>query len=170
MDWQSQLIATYIKICSVWNTNLFASAQRMSNHQVYSITDEEIMAIYIFGVMRKQFTVKNIFQYAKDHLQEWFPTLGGYDAFLHRLNFLSECFVSLCNQLSRDLNNCSSERIFMVMDSLPIVLANNKRSSSAKVAPEIASKGYCASKDMYYYGVKLHTIGHQRLGSINFCQ
>ncbi len=45
--------------------------------------------------------------------------------FLHRLNFLSDCFVSLCSQLRKDLNNFSSERIFMVMDSLSIVLANN---------------------------------------------
>ena len=41
---------------------------------------------------------------------------------------------------------------------MPIVVAGAKRSGRAKVASELCSKGYCASKDMWYYGVKLHTF------------
>ena len=46
-----------------------------------------------------------------------------------------------------------------VIDTLPIIVANNKRSSTAKVAKELCSKGFCSSKNMYYYGVKLNTLG-----------
>jgi hypothetical protein len=42
------------------------------------------------------------------------------------------------------------------------VLAGPKRSNQAKVAPEIANKGYCATKSPFYYGVKLHVIGSSR--------
>jgi hypothetical protein len=45
-----------------------------------------------------------------------------------------------------------------VIDSLPIVVANGKRSGKAKVANEMCNKGYCASKDMWYYGIKLHIL------------
>ncbi len=36
-----------------------------------------------------------------------------------------------------------------LIDSMPIVLASAKRSSNAKVANELANKGYCGSKDEY---------------------
>ena len=45
-----------------------------------------------------------------------------------------------------------------IIDSMPIILAGAKRSGRAKVAGDHCSKCYCASKDMWYYGVKLHTV------------
>ena len=49
---------------------------------------------------------------------------------------------------------------------MPILVASSKRSSSACVAKDICGKGYCSSKDMYYYGLKLHLIGFVRPGTI----
>ena len=49
---------------------------------------------------------------------------------------------------------------------MPIILANAKRSSSAKVADQFANKGYCSSKGMYYYGVKIHILGLKREGTL----
>ena len=54
----------------------------------------------------------------------------------------------------------------MLIDSLPIVLAKNSRSSKANVARELADKGYYSSKKMCYYGVKLHVIGTVRTGTL----
>ena len=34
------------------------------------------------------------------------------------------------------------------------------------MAPELANKGYCASKGEYYYGVKLHVLGLRRPGTL----
>jgi hypothetical protein len=45
-----------------------------------------------------------------------------------------------------------------VIDSIPIVVAGGKRSGKAKTADKLCNKGYCASKDMYYYGIKLHIL------------
>lgn len=45
-------------------------------------------------------------------------------------------------------------------------MASEKRSGTAKVAPHLANKGYCASKQMYYYGVKLHVLGLRREGTM----
>ena len=56
--------------------------------------------------------------------------------------------------------------IYRIIDSFPIILAKSKRSQKAKVAPELADKGYCASRGEYYYGVKVHVIGSSRIGSI----
>jgi len=49
---------------------------------------------------------------------------------------------------------------------MPIIVANEKRSGSAKAAGEICNKGYCASKKMYYYGVKVHAIAQKQYGTL----
>lgn len=49
-----------------------------------------------------------------------------------------------------------------LIDSIPIVLAKQRRSSRAKVAPEMCSKGDCDTKQMYFYGVWIHALGESR--------
>jgi hypothetical protein len=53
-----------------------------------------------------------------------------------------------------------------LLDSMPIMIAKAKRSAKAKVARHFANKGYCASKDIYYYGAKLHILGLKRQGTL----
>ena len=47
-------------------------------------------------------------------------------------------------------------------DSFPVMLANSKRSGTAKVAPQLADKGHCASKNTYFHGVKVHFLAARR--------
>ena len=50
---------------------------------------------------------------------------------------------------------------------MPIIMAQHGRRFHAKVAPEIATKnGYCATKKLYYYGVKLHAVASREKGSL----
>lgn len=51
-----------------------------------------------------------------------------------------------------------------LIDSLQIMLA--KYPDRGKVAPIIASKGYCDAKSQYYHGVKLHCFGKDRFEQI----
>ena len=53
-----------------------------------------------------------------------------------------------------------------VIDSMPIMLAVRGRSVQAKVAGEIAAQSYCASKDIYYHGVKMHILARKRYGRL----
>ena len=45
-------------------------------------------------------------------------------------------------------------------------MAKEKRSFQATVAPQIADKGYCSSKDTFYHGVKLHVVAQKRPGTM----
>lgn len=47
---------------------------------------------------------------------------------------------------------------------MPIITCSGKR--SGKVAREITNKGYCSTKGMYYYGLKLHLLGFRRIGKL----
>jgi hypothetical protein len=49
-----------------------------------------------------------------------------------------------------------------IIDSLPIMVANERRSGPGKTASEICNKGYCTSKNMWYYGVKLHSLSQKQ--------
>ncbi len=52
------------------------------------------------------------------------------------------------------------------MDSIPIRRAPAKRSSRARVAPNWANKGYCASQGEYDYGVKVHLLALHHPGTL----
>ncbi|MBN2763342.1 MAG: transposase [Bacteroidales bacterium] len=47
-----------------------------------------------------------------------------------------------------------------LIDSLPIITCSGKRVPS--VARELTDKGYCSTKSMYYFGLKLHTLAYHR--------
>ncbi len=61
--------------------------------------------------------------------------------------------------------DCDS--IISIVDSMPIVTCKGKN-REGKVATEITSKGYCSTKNMYYYGMKLHMVGQRREGTLPF--
>ena len=83
-----------------------------------------------------------------------------------RINRLSEAFRILSEILLSE--NCPPDRDLntSVMDSLPIITCSGKRSPS--VAKEITDKGYCSSKSMYYYGLKLHALAFHRPDHLPF--
>ncbi len=163
MAWQLRLIELYIKVSDLWEQGVWTSVQRFSNHDTYPLSDQEAVAIYIFGVMNGHFNVKSIYNFTDKFLNGWFPNLGKYESYLHRINKISASFIAIIDYLVEDLEQLfpidSSRKL---LDSMPIMMANNQRSSSAKVALEIADKGYCDTKKTYYHGVKLHMIGNDR--------
>ena len=50
---------------------------------------------------------------------------------------------------------------------MPIITCAGKN-KVGKVATEITSKGYCSTKNMYYFGIKLHAVAFRRKGTIPF--
>jgi hypothetical protein len=55
-------------------------------------------------------------------------------------------------------------KTYSVLDSMPIITCSGKR--DGKVAPELTDKGYCATKSMYYYGMKLDALGFCNSGRL----
>lgn len=131
----------------------------MSNNFTPEFTDEEVLTIYLFGIAQNLSKVKHIYQYIKTHLMDWFPQLPSYQAFDKRLNNLHSVFELLIDSIDQSAMKGIIFKSEKVVDSMPIIVANNKRSSTARVANEICSKGFCSSKNMYYYGTKLHILG-----------
>jgi hypothetical protein len=156
-----QLIELYCAICHHYNTTLVWEAQRQSNNFCPEFTDEECITIYLWGIIQQKFEVKAIYKFINDFYSQWFPKLPSYQAFNKRICYLADAFKILADIFLRDIGVNPEIKTYMI-DSMPIIVAGAKRSSSAKVASEICNKGYCASKGLYYYGVKLHMLSQSQ--------
>jgi hypothetical protein len=159
MTWKENLIKLYFYICEDKDVQRYLSGMRMSNNQTLAFTDEEVMTVYIFGIIQRYSKVKHIYNYTKSHLADWFPLLPSYQAFDDRLNKLHCCFEVLVQSIDLKALQELEFKNEKVIDSVPIIVTGKSRSSSAKVAGQLCNKGYCSSKQMYYYGLKLHVAG-----------
>jgi len=165
MDWQDQLIQIFMFIDDIYESHLSFHTQRLNKNVAsmqLSFSDSEAMTIYIYGILRKNKDVKSIYHYAKDHLIEWFPNLPSYQKFNERLNRLIGGFIELVAILATHLKLPEwlkgQHRLDAVIDSFPIIMAKRSRADNAKIAKEIADKGYCATKKLWYHGLKLHHL------------
>jgi hypothetical protein len=156
-----QLIQLYCTVCRHYNTTLAAEAQRLSNNFRPKFTDEECITIYLFGIVEGKFEVKAVYEFIKYYWSEWFPELPSYQKFNKRINTLASVFQILCGLLMTE-RNVDDSITAHVLDSMPIVVAKQKRSSNASAAKGLCDKGYCSTKGMYYYGVKLHALGQKQ--------
>ena len=104
---------------------------------------------------------------ATARLSSWFPKLPSYQTFNARLNMLSEAFRLLVEIMIQSFRPKDCDSLVSIVDSMPIVTCKGKN-REGKVATEITSKGYCSTKNMYYYGLKLHMVGQRREGTIPF--
>ena len=157
MEIQTKLIKLYCAVCYHYDNILVVHAQRQSNNFRPKFTDKECITTYIRGIANRKFEVKACYEFIRDYYGEWFPDLPSYQAYNNRICYLADSFKALADVLLRGLR-LDSEHCDFVNDSMPIVVAGSNRSGRARVADEICNKGYCASKDMWYYGVKFHTV------------
>jgi len=162
-----KLIKIYFQVCEKYENELKFSCMRFSNNDEPEFTDQEAMTIYLFCVNQEQrMKIKQIHSFANDYLRSWFPMLLSYAAFDNRLNRLSEAFKQLAGSLLTEFKPSTCSDYESVLDSLPIITCSGKR--TGKVAPEITDKGYCSTKSMYYFGLKLHALAFKHPNKLPF--
>jgi hypothetical protein len=161
------LTAMYLYLCDLYDSELRFACERFSNNGKPEFSDEELITVYLFVMHSEQrFKVKQIHQFAKDYLSSWFPKLPSYVAFNTRLNRLSEAFKCLSIRLLEANLPIDCSPTINVLDSMPIITCSGKR--HGKVAKELTDKTYCATKGIWYYGLKLHVLGFQRPNKLPF--
>ncbi len=163
-DKDHKLIRIYLIICEYFE-ELQYYCERFSNNNDPKFTDQEIMTIYLYVLHHQELTkVKHIHRFADEYLRDWFPELGSYQAFNKRLNRLDGAFNRLVELLLE--NHAPDDCLFdqSLLDSMPIITCSGKR--QGKVATELTDKGYCSTKGIYYYGMKLHALGFRRKGTL----
>jgi len=166
-DKAHKLIQIYCHVCDKFDEDFQYTVQRFSNNDKPEFTDQEIMTIYLFVVSQeKRFQVKQIHTFALEYLTSWFPKLPNYKAFNNRLNRLVEPFRLLGESLVKENKPRDCDDNICLLDSMPIITCSGKR--KGKVAPELTDKGFCSTKSLYFYGLRLHSLGFRRLKQMPF--
>ena len=124
-----------------------------------------VQSVHLRGIANEKHDTKAVHEFIVDYWSEWFPALPKYESYVKRVNNLSPAFRVL-TQLLMNEQELDATVLEHIIDSLPIMVANSRRSGSAKVAPEMCDKGYCSSKNMWYYGVKLHSLSQKQYRSL----
>ena len=156
-----QLIKLYCTVCRHYYSIITRDVQRLSNNFCPEFSDEEAITIYLWGIANQKYEAKAGYNFIKDYYEGWFPKLPKYQNYNRRICNLADVFRGIC-ELMLSEREISHDIFTYLLDSMPIVVAASRRSGSAKSASEICDKGYCASKDMYYYGFKLHSLNQKQ--------
>ena len=160
---QIKLYALNRRVRKFYYTTEPACCQRLSNNSEPQFTDIQATVIYLYGINLGFKTKLSVYNFAKEHLLRYCEHLPTYKQFCLRVNRLAPVFAELCNL---DLSKKPKTSKTHLADSMPVVVAKGSRSERAKTADELCDKGYCASKKMWYYGVKIHVLAEEREHSI----
>jgi len=159
---ENQLIQLYLFVCQIYDTRSTTCFQRASNNSKPDFTDQELVCIWFFGHLNEKFQKKQIYNFILDYWADWFPLLPSYQTFCYRLNLLEQTFQSIGAELFAHCRAEQTPELDHLIDSFPVMLAQNGHAYSAKVAREVADVGYCAAKKTYFHGVRLHVIAGKR--------
>ena len=162
-----QLIQLYLLACELYDKGRAAGFQRTSNNaQPGGITDQELLAIYWFCHLHQRFEKKAMHAFIRDYWLEYFPKLPAYQTFVARLNQLEPTFQAIGALLQARLSAPTVAEFDQLLDSMPIALARGGHAYTARVARATADVGYCASKKLFFHGVKLHAVATRRSGQL----
>ena len=163
---ENQLIELYLLACHIYDTRSATCFQRLSNNSKPEFTDQELVTIYLFGHLQGLFEKKAIHRLIDKYWRHYFPQLPSYQTFNARLNQLEQTFQTIGGYLQQMLEENREPEIDRIIDSLPVMLAQGGHAYTARVARDVADRGYCASKKLYFHGVRLHTIAMRRSGTL----
>lgn len=166
---QLNLIQTYSWVCDMFGKNPQWNYIRLSNHnQPTKFTDQEAITIYLFvGRFQKYSQITDIHAFAYHYLLDWFPNLTSYQKFNNRLNVIYPIFYDMALDIISNNIPENAQINTLLLDSMPIVTCKG-RNRVAKVARECTDKGFCSTKNMFYYGLKLHLLALRRNGTLPF--
>lgn len=152
------LISLYCTICQCNDTRFLAKLQHRSNNKSAQFTDMELITVYLWGQGTGLSTRKDIYNFTKTYLLDWFPKLPSYQAFCRRLNRLAEAFAALAEiWTEKKLATIENSNCYL-LDSCPITVATGSRSNYSKTAREICNLTRNSTKNQWYHGVKLHAF------------
>lgn len=163
---KNQLIQIYLLVCHIYDNQSCLKYQRDSNFKPV-FTDEELMTVYLFGQFNEKFNHRQIHQFISEYWLEWFPNLPSYQAFNRRLNLLTDSFQVLFAYLLENVRRHQpAQSLDYLIDSLPVMLAVGTRARRGRIAPEVAKTGFCATKQINFHGVRLHSISNRQAGAL----
>lgn len=118
-----------------------------------ALSDEEVITMEICGEFFKHSTDKDLFNYFKAHYGDWFPNLKDRTLFVRQAANLWQFKALIQQQIVKQADQLFAD--LQVIDTLPLLVCQWVRARRDKCFPTTADLGYCAAKELHYYGFKL---------------
>ena len=120
------------------------------------LTDSEVLTMEIVGEFLGYDTDQHIWKYFRSHWRHWFPALGSRSTFARQAANLWYIKQLLHHQLVRKLG--ADRDSIHIIDGFPVPICHFARANRSQVFRDIATYGYCATKDETYKGFHGHVI------------
>ena len=120
------------------------------------LTDAEVITMEVVGEFLCLHCDNRIHQYFRTYWAEWFPGMGSRTAFARQAANLWGLKQWLCRAIAGQ--HFPDGVGLSVVDGLPMPLCSLRRAPRCRLFRGEAAYGYCAAKDMRYYGFKGHVL------------
>ena len=162
MDRYSFIIAVFLIVCEQYNFIKQSYKIRRGGFSP-ALSDEEVITIEICGEYFKLECDKDIFAYFHAHYRHFFPKLHDRSLFVRQAANLWQVKAAVQKRLTRISGEINDH--IQSIDTFPLPVCVLTRGKRDRCFPGEADFGYCAAKDMHYYGFKLG-LRISRLGMI----
>ena len=152
MDRKDFIISVYLLVCEHYQ----AIAARLPLRRggfAPALSDEEVITIETCGEYFKLATDEDIFDYFQAHFQDWFPQLRERTLFVRQAANLWQVKALIQRRLT-EVSGQATDPV-QVIDTLPVPICVLTRAPRDRCFKTIADYGFCAAKQMHYYGFKL---------------
>jgi hypothetical protein len=162
MDRDDFIIAVFLVVCEQYQA-IQKQVRLRRGGFAPALTDEEVITMEICGEYFKLGCDKDIFAYFRTHYAHFFPKLTDRSLFVRQAANLWQVKAAMQKRLvyvSRQFYDP-----VQVIDTLPLPVCVLTRAMRDRCFKLEADFGYCAAKEMHYYGFKLG-LRISRLGMI----
>ena len=162
MDRDDFIIAVYLLVCEHYQAIKKQYRLRRGGFAP-ALTDEEVITMEICGEYFKLECDKDLFAYFHQHYLHFFPKLTDRSLFVRQAANLWQVKAAIQKRLVHVSGQAHDP--VQVIDTLPLPVCVITRAMRDRCFETEADFGYCAAKDMHYYGFKLG-LRISRLGMI----
>lgn len=118
-----------------------------------ALTDEEVITIEICGEYFGLHKDEDIFDYFRAHYYHFFPQLRERTGFVRQAANLWAIKARIQQRLTQISGQAADD--VQIIDTVPLPVCTYTRSQRDRCFKPDADYGYCAAKDLHYYGFKL---------------
>jgi hypothetical protein len=162
MDRDDFIIAVYLLVCEHYQAIRTKYRLRRGGFAP-ALTDEEVITMEICGEYFKLECDKDLFAYFHTHYAHFFPKLRDRSLFVRQAANLWQVKAAIQKRLVTVSGQVNDP--VQVIDTMPLPVCVLTRARRDRCFELEADFGYCAAKDMHYYGFKLG-LRISRLGMI----
>lgn len=152
MDRDDFIIAVYLLVCEHYQAIRSQYRLRRGGFAP-ALTDEEVITMEICGEYFKLDCDKDLYAYFHTHYAHFFPKLRDRSLFVRQAANLWQVKAAIQKRLVTVSGQVNDP--VQVIDTLPLPVCVLTRARRDRCFEFEADFGYCAAKDMHYYGFKL---------------